>query len=335
MIAGGFCNADGGFVGTNFLVGAGSGLEGGVGDRIRCLCTSPRKTEPICVDMFFGGRLEDELAFSGLVTLSRLSPSAHSFSPTTAASGACSVEMQPSQFEIQREVENLRDIRRRSTAGGPGTLVLDPDLPNQSVLGAAQLNYWDPSQSASGSSSSTEDSGSSADDHDDDGSDGGDPSSLFWVPARLHPEIDPAEFRAFIKEHARTPADGSTSLDRSFSISSGGFGRKKSMLNREYKPTVNDGVENEGQVFPLRRNRSSYYNVGPQLSISDLQKLDELAEEASQSDDPSKLRSVLRRSLSMNMSPSGVCSSPHRPQYSFCAPLLTPSDSNSAMSHSD
>jgi len=244
------------------------------------------------------------LAFSGLVTVSL---STHSFSrPTTATFGVCSVEMQPSQFEIQREVENLRDIRRRSSAGGPGALILDPDLPNQSALGAVPLNYWDPIQAASGSGSSAEESGSSADDHDD-GSDGGDPNSLFWVPARLHPEIDPAEFRAFIKEHARTPVDGSSPLDRSFSISSGGLGRKKSMLNREYKPSVNDGVENEGQVVPLRRNRTSYYNnPGPQLSISDLQKLDELAEEASQSDDPSKLRSVLRRTLSLNMSPSGA-----------------------------
>lgn len=312
MIVGGFCNVDCCFVGANFLVAIGSGLEGGVGDRILCLCTSPRNTEPICVDIFFGGWLEVVLAFSGLVTPSRLSLSAHSFLPTTATLGACSVEMQPSPFEIQREVENLRDIRRRSTAGGPGALVLDPDLPNQTALGAAQLNYWDSTQTSPGSSSSAEESSSSADDHDD-GSDGGDPSSLFWVPARLHPEIDPAEFRAFIKEHARTPADGSTSLDRSFSMSSGGLGRKKSMLNREYKPSANDGVEHESQVMPLRRNRTSYYNMGPQLSISDLQKLDELAEEASQSDDPSKLRSVLRRSLSLNMSPSGACPSPLSP----------------------
>ena len=264
------------------------------------------------------GRLEVVLAFSGLVTVSRLSPSTHSFSyPATATSGACSAEMQPSQFEIQREVENLLDIKRRSSAGGPGALVLDPDLPDQSALGAAQVNYWDPSQTASSSSSSAEESGSSADDHDD-GSDGGDPSSLFWVPARLHPEIAPAEFREFIKEHARTPVDGSSPLDRSFSISSGGLGRKKSMLNREYKPSVGDGVENEGQVMPLRRNRTSYYNLGPQLSISDLQKLDELAEEASQSDDPSKLRSVLRRSLSLNMSPSGASFS------SLLPPTLSP-----------
>ena len=35
---------------------------------------------------------------------------------------------------------------------------------------------------------------------------------------------------------------------------------------------------------------------------------EELAEEASQSRDPSKLRSVLRRSLSMNVAPSGAFS---------------------------
>ena len=239
----------------------------------------------------------DPVVFLFPLTLSRY--------PTTATSSACPIEMHPSQLEIQREVENLRDIRRRSTAGGPGALVLDPDLPNQSALGAAQLNYWDPTQTASSSGSSAEESNSSADDHDD-ASDAGDPSSLFWVPARLHPEIAPAEFRAFIKEHARTPVEGSPTLDRSFSTSSSSLGRKKSMLNREYKPRENDGVEDESQVLPLRRNRSSYYNTGPQLSISDLQKLDELAEEASQSDDPSKLRSVLRRSLSFNMSPSGA-----------------------------
>ena len=57
--------------------------------------------------------------------------------------------------------------------------------------------------------------------------------------------------------------------------------------------------------MPLRRNRTSYVNM-PQLTINDLQKLEELAEEASKSDDPSKLRSILRRSLSMNIAPSGA-----------------------------
>ena len=45
---------------------------------------------------------------------------------------------------------------------------------------------------------------------------------------------------------------------------------------------------------------------GPQLTSKDLEKLDELAEEALQSRDPTKLCSVFQRSLSMNMSPIGA-----------------------------
>lgn len=58
VIVGGFCGVDDCFAGMNFFVGTGSGLEGGVGDRIRCLCTSPRNTEPIGTDIFFGGRAD-------------------------------------------------------------------------------------------------------------------------------------------------------------------------------------------------------------------------------------------------------------------------------------
>jgi hypothetical protein len=84
------------------------------------------------------------------------------------------------------------------------------------------------------------------------------------------------------------------------------------MLSRQYRPKENDGAEEEN-IVPLKRNRSLLYptNPGPQLTISDLQMLEELAEEASTSDDPSKLRSVLRRSLSLNLSPSGVYHSQH------------------------
>lgn len=214
--------------------------------------------------------------------------------------------MQPSEFEILREVETLRDIRRRSTAGGPGSLILDPDLPAASSQSPTSSGYWTPSATDDSSSSSHED-----------GSDSGsaeaadDPSHLFWVPARLHPEIAPAEFRAFLKEHARGPADGAAvaGISRSNSVSSvaSGLGRKKSMLSRQYKPAANDGVEDE-QVLPIRRNRTSVFsNPTPQLTISDLQKLEELAEEASNSDDPTTLRNVLRRSLSLNVSPSGEC----------------------------
>ncbi|KAJ7890611.1 hypothetical protein B0H14DRAFT_3429022 [Mycena olivaceomarginata] len=77
------------------------------------------------------------------------------------------------------------------------------------------------------------------------------------------------------------------------------------MLSRQYQPSEKDDSQDD-TVVPLRRNRSifsSNQNQGPQLTISDLQKLEELAEEASASDDPSKLRTILRRSLSLNVSP--------------------------------
>lgn len=216
--------------------------------------------------------------------------------------------MQPSPVEIQREVEALRNIRRLSISqGGPGTLVLDPDLPNEAAPPSPASGYW-----TSGSSPGLTDGDSSSSSHEDgtssERSSVDDPFHLFWVPARLHPEIAPSEFRAFLKEHARGPsADGMGSPSQSaFTTpnSSSGLGRRSSMLSRQYRPIDGDGVEEE-QIVSIRRNRSSIYHPGPQLTISDLQKLDELAEEASASDDPSKLRSILRRSLSLNVAPSG------------------------------
>lgn len=195
--------------------------------------------------------------------------------------------MQPSQYDIQREVEALRDLRRRSTT--PGALALDPDLPNsQSPTSPTSPSYYD---EVSNEESSVESPITPTAD---------DPFHLFWVPASVHPEIAPAEFRAFLKEHARNPHyDG---LERSSLASSSSLGRKKSMLSRQYRPEDHDSVEEE-KVVPLRRNKSSLYaNPGPQLTIDDLQRLEELAEQAS--DDPAKLRNILRRSLSLNVSPT-------------------------------
>jgi hypothetical protein len=231
--------------------------------------------------------------------------------------------MQPSQYDIQREVEALRDLRRRSTT--PGALALDPDLPNPSSptsptsaywSGAAQSQATDPDPSRRSSESSSRDvQGSDSHSGASQQAASDDPFHLFWVPADVHPEIAPAEFRAFLKEHARNPpppGDGSSSSSSLGRSLSSGLGRKTSMLRRQYKPRENDGVEEEEEenIVPLRRNRSMY-NSGPQLTISDLQKLEELAEEASKSDDPSKFRSILRRSLSLNVPPTGQSSFLH------------------------
>lgn len=216
--------------------------------------------------------------------------------------------MQPTQNAIERELEALRDIRRRSTAqGGPGALILDPDLPAEQPTTTPPLSpqAWaavdqgssgKDADSASTSSSSAEGNNQAADD----------PFHLFWVPAHLHPELAPKEFKAFLKEHARGPVDGTSAvlLGRSSSSSSSGLDRKRSMLSRQYKPREED-EDKEDHVVPMRRSRSIYGGQdGPQLTISDLQKLEELADEASKSDDPSKLRRVIRRSLSLNVAPS-------------------------------
>ncbi|KAH7924276.1 hypothetical protein BV22DRAFT_1013572 [Leucogyrophana mollusca] len=238
--------------------------------------------------------------------------------------------MQPSQLEIQREVEALRDIRRRSTTqGGPGALILDPDLPNPSSPTSPTAGYWSTGATqqlvdGDSGSSSHEDSSSS----EERASNSDDPFHLFWVPASLHPEIAPAEFRAFLKEHARgPPPDGVNVPTRSSSLgpSSAGLGRKRSMLSRQYKPSENDDVEEE-KVVPLRRNRTLLTNAGPQLTISDLQRLEQLAEEASTSDDPSKLRNVLRRSLSLNVSPSVIDKMDNMPDMpdEADAPIIVP-----------
>ncbi|KAI0831961.1 hypothetical protein BC628DRAFT_1310958 [Trametes gibbosa] len=207
--------------------------------------------------------------------------------------------MQPSQLEIEREVEALRDIRRRSTAqGGPGSLILDPDLPSETSQ--QQAAYWSPPDDSSSSSHDSHSEDSSVSAHDD-------PFHLFWVPARVHPELAPKEFKEFLQEHAR--ADSTSSIvGRSNSVASvSSLGRKKSMLSRQYDPLKHpDTGDKDEHVVPLRRNRTSIYANVPQLTISDLQKLEELAEEASKSDDPTKLRSALRRSLSLNIAPSVI-----------------------------
>ncbi|KZW01244.1 hypothetical protein EXIGLDRAFT_718987 [Exidia glandulosa HHB12029] len=215
--------------------------------------------------------------------------------------------MEPSALEIRREVEALRDIRRRSSSqGGPGSLPLDPDLPNAPPSPPSPLSPQTWAQQPGSSEKVSQ---------DDEDHVLADPSHLFWVPAHLHPELAPAEFRVFLQQHARNPETAPAAQEnahgqvgRSSSLrSNSSLNRRRSMLSRQYEPQPNDGVERQDDTVKpdLQRKRSRAYGAqSPQLSISDLQKLEELAEEASRSDDPSKLRSVLRRSLSLNVPPS-------------------------------
>lgn len=105
---------------------------------------------------------------------------------------------------------------------------------------------------------------------------------LFWLPARLHPEIAPQEFKAFIKE-ATKPEN---LLRRSNSaLGGGGLMRKKSTLSRVYEPGLGDGV---GEDSSLRRQGSTGMrrqasmtrglNGLESLTINDLQRLESIVD---------------------------------------------------------
>lgn len=107
---------------------------------------------------------------------------------------------------VAQELSNLAAIRRMSMDSGATG---DPDLPS---FGS---NFSVPSLPPS----------PSADEND--------ASRLFWVPARLHPELAPMEFKSFLEskaEQIKRKSGDFTSLGQDLG---GGLQRKKSMLSRQ------------------------------------------------------------------------------------------------------
>lgn len=198
---------------------------------------------------------------------------------------------------IDQEASGLRTLRRISHSNGPNSAPLDPDLPIPRV--------------PNGHSYAGDAGGQQVDESfEDDAS--SDSSHMFWLPAHLHPELAPAEFRAFLHEHTSATPSNNPAEPLGRSLSRGkSLGRQKSMLSRQYRPSANDGVETESSdVVPTRRNMHramSSAQSGPSLSASELQQLEFLADEAVKSGDPTRLRSVLKRSISMNHTSGALC----------------------------
>lgn len=113
--------------------------------------------------------------------------------------------------DIAQELSNLQALRRMSMDVGN---VKDPDMPHMSLTTM-------PSIAPSG---------------DDDEAD---PSRLLWVPARVHPELAPGEFKSFLETRVqsirRRSRDGSLSPEGALgrNNSSSSLRRQKSMLSRQ------------------------------------------------------------------------------------------------------
>ena len=123
------------------------------------------------------------------------------------------IDYESSPAAVAQELSNLQAIRRMSMDVNGA----DPDLPSF-ASNFGNVPTVPPSHSA---------------DEDD-------ASRLFWVPARLHPELAPKEFKTFIEDKVdriRRRSGGEDSLLSSDGIerqgSAGGLRRKKSMLSRQ------------------------------------------------------------------------------------------------------
>ena len=168
------------------------------------------------------------------------------------------IDYESSPAAVAQELSNLQAIRRMSMNVDSG----DPDLPG---FGAGFGTV--PTVAPTG-------------DEDEN-----DASRLFWVPARLHPELAPKEFKTFIEDKVdrirRRSGDSDSlsvdGLERSGSGSSS-LRRKKSMLSHQVDPkgSYEDGAER------LERKRSSKSSPVGGESEMDLNELENLVNDPAQ-----------------------------------------------------
>lgn len=172
---------------------------------------------------------------------------------------------------VQQEMNNLQALRRMSMGSMDLGAGADPDLP--SFKGPSMMPPMP-----------------STNDDDED-----DPSRLYWVPARVHPELAPMEFKTFLETRVnsikRRSGDENSlgiGLDRANS-GSGSLRRKKSMLSRQIDNSGGRGAigYKDGAEQLERKKSLRSAHVLPEIQLSDLQELDELVK------DPSKALSQL------------------------------------------
>ncbi|KAL1835697.1 hypothetical protein VTJ49DRAFT_6204 [Mycothermus thermophilus] len=152
--------------------------------------------------------------------------------------------------DIAQEFSNLQALRRMSMDVGNTT---DPDLLQFSGVSLVEM----PSIAPTG---------------DDDEAD---PSRLLWVPARVHPELEPTAFKNFLEKRVQTMKrrSGESLLSADplqRSGSGGGLRRQKSMLSRQVNTNSENGDNFVDGADMLARKRSQNEQHVAELSLSEL-----------------------------------------------------------------
>ncbi|EGX95711.1 telomere silencing protein Zds1 [Cordyceps militaris CM01] len=149
--------------------------------------------------------------------------------------------------DIAQELSNLQALRRLSMDVGNRA---DPDMP----MTLSSI----PSIAPTG--------------NDDEG----DPSRLLWVPARVHPELAPSEFKSFLENRVnsirRRSGDSHLSVDGDRDNGeSSSLRRRKSMLSHQIDNSSGSGAEGylDG-AERLERQRSRRGNLTHELSLEEL-----------------------------------------------------------------
>ncbi|KAF2155044.1 hypothetical protein K461DRAFT_276232 [Myriangium duriaei CBS 260.36] len=156
------------------------------------------------------------------------------------------IDYESSPAAVAQELSNLQAIRRMSM----NVDAADPDLPSfGSGFGIPALPPSD--------------------------ADEDDASRLFWVPARLHPELAPREFKTFIEDRVekmkRLSGDAeSLSVDGLERKISSGLKRKKSMLSRQIENEK--GYEDGATRLERKRSESGHAGAQP-TNLSELEEL--------------------------------------------------------------
>jgi hypothetical protein len=151
------------------------------------------------------------------------------------------IDVDTSPDAVAREFSHLQALRRMSM----DVNMQDPDLPAFGIPAVAPAN-----------------------DVDDN-----DPSRMYWVPARLHPELAPKEFKSFIQEKVKTikRSSLSTSLSDEMPLQSGqgSLRRRKSMLSRQ----IDNGHGYQDGATRLQRKRSESENTEPEVNLQELEQI--------------------------------------------------------------